>query len=143
MLSSKSVKRVCLTTGEIEARLVERGVQATAQRIAIARYVLCEAEHPTAEDVKRWTDINFPKLSLATVYNTLKILVSAGLIKQFHLPHIDKIIYDNNVEHHHHFFDEKTGQLFDLTAEECEVNLKLPKDFKEREIEVFIRGHKG
>ena len=71
----KKHKAVCLTPAEIEDRLSRSGVQPTAQRIAIAQYVLCEAEHPTADDVKAWTDLNFPKLSLATVYNTLNVLV--------------------------------------------------------------------
>src|SRR5262249_26897232 len=73
----------CLTPIEIENRLNEHGVQPTAQRIAICRYVLCEADHPTAEDVKKWADANFPKMSLATVYNTLGILVAAGLCVSF------------------------------------------------------------
>ena len=132
----------CLSPTEIEARLNEAGVQATAQRIAIARYVLCEAEHPTALDVKQWTDLNFPKLSLATVYNTLNVLVQTGLLRELRLPHSDKAIYDDNLSRHHHFYDEKTGELFDVDEKECQVHVNLDKGLKVRDVEVFIRGQK-
>jgi Fe2+ or Zn2+ uptake regulation protein len=55
-----------LTAREIEKKLMEAKIAPTAQRIAICRYVFCEADHPTAESVKEWADKNFPKMSLAT-----------------------------------------------------------------------------
>ena len=45
-------KNNCLSMAEIEEKLKKSGVAATAQRIAICKYVLCEADHPTAEDIK-------------------------------------------------------------------------------------------
>jgi Fur family iron response transcriptional regulator len=115
----------CLSPHEVEARLIASGVQPTAQRIAICRYVLCQADHPTADKVKDWADRNFPKMSLATVYNTLGILVKAGLLKELRLPHSDKVIYDNNTSLHHHFLDESSGELFDLAPDEVEIFPKL------------------
>src|SRR5690349_15640134 len=112
----------CLSPSEIEKRLVEVGIQPTAQRIAICRYVLCEAHHPTADEVKSWADKNFPKISLATVYNTLGTLVEAKLLKEFRFPHSDKVIYDNNVAKHFHFYDEKTGEIFDVMPDQVELN---------------------
>lgn len=131
----------CLTPQEIEARLQAAGVQPTAQRIAICRYVLCEADHPSADDVKAWADKNFPKLSLATVYNTLNTLVKAGLLKELRFPHSDKVHYDNNTEHHFHFLDEKTGALYDIHADEIEISAKLKRMFKVKGIEVLVRGN--
>jgi len=134
----------CFTPAEIEQRLVERSVLPTAQRIPICRYVLCEADHPTADDVKRWTDKNFPKLSLATVYNTLKTLVGAGLLREFRFPHSEKVIYDSNVVDHFHFLDEESGKLFDLSGEHVEVRAKsaVPEGYTLDTIEVVLRGRK-
>ncbi len=129
-----------MTTAQIEKRLNDVGVSATAQRIAICKYILCEADHPTAEDIKNWTDLNFPKLSRATVYNTLEILVQAGLLKELKLPHTGKIVYDTNVEEHFHFLDSATGKLFDVSPEECQVTLAMPKDISVQGVEVFLRG---
>ena len=130
------MKPYCLAPREIEERLSTAGVRPTAQRIAIAQFVLCEANHPTADDVKHWTDMNFPKLSLATVYNTLSALVKAGLLREFRLPHSTKVIYDHNIESHHHFLDEKSGKLYDLSADEIEVKIKR---VKVRQVEVLLR----
>jgi len=134
------MKTSCLAPREIEERLSTAGVRPTAQRIAIAQFVLCEAKHPTADDVKRWTDKNFPKLSMATVYNTLSVLVKAGLLREFRLSHSTKVVYDHNIESHHHFLDEKTGKLYDLSPDEVEVEVKPGKRAKVRQVEVLLRG---
>jgi len=130
----------CLSTSEIEERLLAANVRPTAQRIAICRYVLCQADHPTADQVKDWADKNFPKMSMATVYNTLGLLVNSGLLKELKLAHLDKVIYDINVGPHHHFLDEKSGRLIDLDPEEVEISSKLKKMFDFKEIQVLLRG---
>jgi Fur family iron response transcriptional regulator len=130
----------CLSPSEVESRLLAAGVQPTAQRIAICRYVLCQAEHPTADQVKDWADKNFPKLSLATVYNTLNLLVKAGLLKELRFPHMEKAVYDNNISPHYHFLDEKSGELFDVSTEEVEVSPKLKAMFQVKSVEVLFKG---
>lgn len=133
------MKQSCLTPAEIEHRLKAAGVQPTAQRIAIARYVLCEADHPTAEQVKAWADANFPKMSMATVYNTLNALVDAALLKKISFPHLNEATYDDNVTEHYHLLDEKTGRIFDLSTADVKVITNL-SGVRIKEIEVFIKG---
>jgi Fur family transcriptional regulator, iron response regulator len=133
-------KKLCPTPQEIEGLLKKSGLNPTAQRIAIARYVLCEADHPTADQVKTWADGALPKVSLATVYNTLNALVKAGLLRELKLEHSGKVIYDDRVEEHHHFLDEATGELLDLEADEVEVKPRLKKGFKVKQVSVLIRG---
>lgn len=137
------MKPHCLTPHEIEFRLTQAGVRPTAQRIAIAQFVLCSADHPTAEDVKNWTDKNFPKLSMATVYNTLAVLVQAGLLREFRLPHSASVIYDQNIETHNHFLDEKSGKLYDLPAGEVSVSLKPGNRATVRRMDILLRGDWG
>ncbi len=136
------MKKSCLTNPEIIARLESAGVSSTAQRIAICRYVLCEADHPTAEDVKKWADKNFPKVSMATVYNTLNTLVKAGLLREFRLPHMESLVYDDNIVRHFHFVDDKTGEIVDLDAEAVTVSHRLGRGFKIKHIELTVRGEK-
>lgn len=133
----------CLSTQEIENILKKAGIQATAQRLAICRYVLCEASHCTVEEVKDWADKNFPKISLATVYNTLNILVEVGLLKSLKLSHSEKVIYDNNINTHYHFLDEKSGELFDIDSEKFEFKHSLADDFKVNGVDILIRGVRG
>jgi Fur family iron response transcriptional regulator len=138
--SKKHMTHGCLSQAEIIERLETSGVNATAQRIAIGKYVLSEAEHPTADDVKLWADKNFPKMSLATVYNTLNILVEAKLLKEFKFPHTGKVVYDSNITKHHHFYDEDTGIVSDIPLDQVEVLTKLKRTYNITDIEVVIRG---
>ena len=128
------------TPDVIEERLKAAGIHPTAQRIAIARFVLCDAEHPTAEDVKKWADKNFPKMSRATVYNTLGIFVRAKLLKEVKLPHTDRTVYDDNVTAHYHFLDEKSGKLYDVDPGEIEIRPRLGKAVSINSVEVLLRG---
>lgn len=134
------VKPYCLTIEQIEALLRKAGINPTAQRIAICRHVLCEADHPTAEGVKLWADQNFPKMSLATVYNTLRILVDAGLIKELKLPNSESLHYDPNVFDHVHFIDEATGEIIDLPSESVKLTTDLGPDYQIRQMDVLLRG---
>lgn len=136
----KPSKSSCLTAAEIERKLVAAGIQPTAQRIAICRYVLCESDHPTAEQVKAWADKNFPKLSLATVYNTLRTLVDGKLLREYRFPHSEKVIYDSYTEFHYHFLDEKTGDLYDVDPAGLNIESKLGKGVSIDSVEVLLRG---
>lgn len=131
---------VCLTPQEIEARLREAGIQPTLQRISICRFVLCEADHPTAEEIHAWAEKNLATISLATVYNTLNTLVAGGLLKQFRFPIGDKIVFDNNLDDHHHFFDTKTQKIIDIPLEKVDIEARLGKQFRVDDMSLFITG---
>lgn len=129
-----------LSVEEIEQRLLQHKVQPTLQRIAICRYVLCEADHPTAEQVFEWSQKNLDKISQATVYNTLGTLTEAGLLRTFKFPHSEKLIYDCNTEDHFHFFDEKTQMIVDIDSEAVKVDLELPKKYKVNGMDLILKG---
>ncbi len=125
---------------EIAGKLSSVGVQPTLQRISLFHFLLCEANHPTAEDVHVWAEKNLAKISLATIYNTLNTLVEAKLLRSFRLSQSEKMIYDANIFDHHHFIDEKTGELFDISPEDMKFNFILQKKFKVNDFEVTFRG---
>lgn len=130
----------CLSTQEIEQKLQAAGVQPTLQRIAICRFVLCEGDHPTAEDVKEWADKNLDKISQATVYNTLNTLVEAQILREFRFPHSDKVVYDCNTQDHYHFIDEKTNKIYDIDPEDVRMDFSIAKKFKIKDIKVIFTG---
>ncbi|MFC1744614.1 Fur family transcriptional regulator [Candidatus Riflebacteria bacterium] len=132
-----------VTNKEIIERLRGVNIQPTAQRIAICQYVMNSFEHPTVDDIKHWTDENFPKLSLATVYNTVNTLVEAGLIQGIRFPNQEKMVFDSNPFTHYHFLDENTGKIYDLDDKNVNIELKIPGKFKVKEVEVLVRGHIG
>ncbi|GEM_PF-556879 len=142
ILKHMNRKKLQLSHADIEKQLVNAGVQPTAQRIAICRYILSEADHPTAEEIKKWADRHFPKMSMATVYNTLKALVDAGIVQEFKFPHSDAAVYDCNTDVHYHFLDEKTGRLHDVEPESVRLSVKLKEEFKVKGIQILLRGTK-
>ncbi len=128
---------------DIETMLVEHGVRPTIHRIHIAQYVLDEADHPTADDVLAWANQNLPKVSRATVYNTLRELSQAGLIREFRFPQVSKTVYDKNTEHHFHFFDQASESFLDINAESVKVDIQLPPSFKVNSVDILVSGNRS
>jgi Fur family iron response transcriptional regulator len=98
---------------ELIDRLERAGVRPSAQRVAIAAYVLATADHPTADEVWRRVKAEFPMVSRATVYNTLQAFREHGLLQQHALAE-GSVVFDPVVEPHHHFIDDETGAIHDI-----------------------------
>lgn len=126
-----------------EAEILRRhGVNPSAQRVAVARYVLHTAGHPSADEVWNRVRKRFPMISRATVYNTLNLFVKKGLLREFVLTE-GRTVFDPHVEDHHHFIDEKTGAIYDVPWDALEVSdVSRLKGFDVREYQIVLRGRK-
>lgn len=133
-------KKLSMSRAEIETALKAKGLQPTLQRVGICQFVLCEADHPTAEDVHAWADQNLGKISLATVYNTLNSLVDVGLLREYKFSHSEKSIYDNNLDEHHHFLDVGTGKIHDVSASDLSLQANLGSSFKIEGFDILLKG---
>ncbi len=122
--------------------LRERGIQPSAQRVAVAQYILFTDEHPSADRVWARVRSRFPMISRATVYNTLNLFAEKGLVRDLHLSP-DSVVFDANTGAHHHFIDEETGRIYDIPWEKVAMR-KLPKvdGFEIHDYQVVIRGRK-
>jgi Fe2+ or Zn2+ uptake regulation protein len=120
--------------------LRERGIQPSAQRVAVADYVLNTCDHPSADKVASTVRKKFPIISRATLYNTLNVMVEKGLLQEFVL-NDSKTVFDANVGRHHHFFDEHSGRIYDIPWESLKVSkLESLKGFQIKEYQVVVRG---
>jgi Fe2+ or Zn2+ uptake regulation protein len=120
--------------------LRERGIQPSAQRVAVADYVLFTSEHPSADQVWARAKKTLPVLSRATVYNTLNLLVEKGLLRTLILAE-GNVVFDPKVEAHHHFIDEATGTIHDVPWHALEVRkLDSLRGYDVREYQVVMRG---
>jgi Fe2+ or Zn2+ uptake regulation protein len=120
--------------------LEEHGIQPSAQRVAVAQYVLQTTEHPSADKVWAGVQENFPMISRATVYNTLHLFVEKGLLRELHLAP-DSVLFDPNTDRHHHFIDEATGRIYDIPWNQVEVNNAKPlQGFEVHDYQVVMRG---
>ncbi len=136
---------ITMTHKQIRETLTKAGVQASSPRMAIASFVWNTDSHPTAEEVKTEVEKTFPTVSLATVYNTLRLFVDKGLLREIQDSSTRSIRYDCNMEPHYHFVDEVTGRMYDLMPDLLKMKpdlSRLDSEFKVREIDVTLRGRR-
>jgi Fe2+ or Zn2+ uptake regulation protein len=127
----------------IAERLRTSGIQPSAQRVAVAEYVLATDAHPTAEQVWAMVRARMPELSRATVYNSLNLLVRKGLLRQVQLTE-GRIGFDPNLEPHHHFIDDATGLVTDVPWDALEVRrVEALRGLEVREYQVVLRGRRA
>lgn len=94
--------------------LKKTGVRITPQRHAILNYLMESMGHPTADEIYRALESKFPSMSVATVYNNLKMFIEAGMVHE--LTYGDNASrYDANVSEHYHIICEKCGKIEDFS----------------------------
>jgi Fur family iron response transcriptional regulator len=120
--------------------LREHGIQPSAQRVAVADYVLRTDEHPSADLVFRRVREKFPWISRATVYNTLNLFADKGLLRRLTIAE-DSVIFDPRTETHHHFIDEQSGAIHDVPWDRVQVcNIDTLGEFNVHDYQVVMRG---
>jgi Fur family iron response transcriptional regulator len=104
----------------VAERLRAQGIAPTHQRIEIA-YVLFErCEHLSADQVLALVNARHAETSKATVYNTLRLFLEKGLVREL-IVDPSRVFYDPNTAPHHHFYDVVTGRLTDIPADAVRV----------------------
>jgi Fur family iron response transcriptional regulator len=120
--------------------LGEHGVKPTPQRLEIAELMLREPCHLSADQVISLLRGAGSGVSKATVYNTLHLFSSQGLVREIAVDP-SRLFYDSTTTAHHHIYNEDTGELQDVSPEELEVSRlpQLPKGTDAHSLEVVIR----
>ncbi|MBI4853588.1 MAG: transcriptional repressor [Acidobacteria bacterium] len=115
--------------------------QLTSHRKTVFEVVKESMDHPTARQVFDRAVQKSPRLSFATVYNSLKYLSESGLIKQVSFGE-EAIRYDARLSRHDHLFCRVCHKVLDLMdiAIPTTNNFSLPKGFKVEEISLKISG---
>lgn len=123
-------------------KLEHAGIRPSAQRVAIAAYVLATEEHPSADEVWNRVKAEFPMVSRATVYNTLQLFREHGLVQQLVLAE-GSVVFDPKVEPHHHFVDDETGAIHDIPWTALRVGkVDELEGVDVRDYMVVVRGRK-
>lgn len=95
------------------------GVRITPQRHAILTFLMESMGHPTADEIYRALAPRFPNMSVATVYNNLKMFIEAGMVRE--LTYGDNSSrFDADVSNHYHVICEKCGKIKDFTYSSLE-----------------------
>ncbi|GAB2670902.1 peroxide-responsive transcriptional repressor PerR [Paenibacillus thermoaerophilus] len=94
-------------------KLKHVGVRMTPQRHAILNYMLSTMTHPTADEIYRALEHRFPNMSVATVYNNLKVFIEAGLVRELTYGD-DSSRFEADMSDHYHAICENCGKIVDF-----------------------------
>ena len=104
----------------IEQKCIKKGVKLTEQRRVIAKVMTESDDHPNVDELyKRVTQID-SKISIATVYRTVKLFEESGILTKHEFKG-GKARYETlNESHHDHLIDIKTGEIIEFVDDEIE-----------------------
>ena len=110
----------------IEQKCISKGVKLTEQRKIIARVMsesketYGESDHPDVDELYKRVSKVEPRISIATVYRTVKLFEEAGILTKHDFKG-GKARYEAiNESHHDHLIDVKTGEIIEFVDEEIE-----------------------
>ncbi|MEN0652919.1 MULTISPECIES: Fur family transcriptional regulator [Hyphobacterium] len=104
----------------IEKLCVEKGLRMTDQRRVIARVLSTADDHPDAEELHRRAVQIDNRISLATVYRTVRLFEEAGIIERHDFRDGRARYEEASDDHHDHLIDLKSGEVIEFVNEEIE-----------------------
>jgi Fur family peroxide stress response transcriptional regulator len=99
---------------ELDRAFLSSALRPTAQRYAVLAFLAGHPVHATAEEIFRAVNRDDPRASRATVYNNLRSLAKAGLVREV-MSEGKAARFDANLRRHHHFICERCGAVEDIS----------------------------
>jgi len=116
-------------TSEIETKCLKKGVRLTEQRKLIAKIMSDSEDHPDVDELHKRVSKLDSKISIATVYRTVKLFEESGIVAKHDFKG-NKARYEQATqEHHDHLIDVNTGEITEFVNEDIE---KLQKEVAEK-----------
>ena len=116
-------------SSEIENKCIEKGVRLTGQRKIIAKVMSESADHPDVDELHKRINKFDNKISIATVYRTVKLFEEAGIVSKHDFKGNKSRYEQTSSEHHDHLIDINTGEITEFVNEDIE---KLQKQVAEK-----------
>ncbi len=106
---------------DLISRGVAKGLRMTEQRRVVARVIALADDHPDVEELYARAAKVDPKISLATVYRTVKLFEEVGLLEKLEFGDGRARYEDAERDHHDHLIDVNTGQVIEFVDPEIEA----------------------
>ena len=110
-----------MSESRIEQLCIEKGMKMTDQRRIIARVLSESDDHPDVEEVHRRSAETDDRISIATVYRTVRLFEEAGIIERHDFGDGRSRYEEASSEHHDHIINVKTREVIEFTNEEIEL----------------------
>jgi Fur family ferric uptake transcriptional regulator len=104
----------------IEQLCTDQGLRMTGQRRVIARVLSAADDHPDVEEVYRRANAVDPRISLSTVYRTLRLFEAKGILERHDFGAGRGRYEEATRRHHDHLIDIETGKVIEFRNEEIE-----------------------
>ncbi len=104
----------------LEKKCADNGLKMTGQRRIIARVLSESADHPDVEMLHQRAHKLDPKISIATVYRTVRLFEESGIIEKHDFGDGRARYEEMSEEHHDHLIDLKNGKVIEFSNEEIE-----------------------
>ena len=114
---------------DIEKKCIKKGVRLTEQRKLIAKVMSDSADHPDVDELHKRVSKLDSKISIATVYRTVKLFEETGIFAKHDFKGNKSRYEEAPQEHHDHLIDINTGEITEFVNEEIE---KLQKQVAEK-----------
>src|SRR5512134_497120 len=105
----------------IEELCVEKGMKMTGQRRIIARVLSDSTDHPDVEEVYRRAVRLDPKISIATVYRTVRLFEEANILERHDFGDGRSRYEEATEDHHDHLIDIQSGRVMEFRSPEIET----------------------
>ena len=115
-------------TDTIEQKCISKGVKLTEQRKIIAKIMSDSDDHPDVDELYNRVSKIDPKISIATVYRTVKVFEEAGILAKHDFKGGKARYEEMRESHHDHLIDVKTGEIIEFVDEEIEKLQKKVAD---------------
>ncbi|MFN3954710.1 MAG: Fur family transcriptional regulator [Pararhodobacter sp.] len=122
----------------ILARCEARGLRLTEQRRVIAQVIENAADHPDVEALHARASALDPRISIATVYRTVKLFEEAGLLERLEFGDGRARYEDAERDHHDHLIDMATGEVIEF----CDPEIEALKEAIARRLGYRLKGHR-
>jgi len=109
----------------LEKRCVERGLKMTEQRRVIARVLSDSSDHPDVEQLYRRVTAIDPRISIATVYRTVRLFEEADILEKHDFRDGRARYEEAPEEHHDHLIDVQSGKVIEFTDPQIEELQRL------------------
>ena len=116
-------------TSAIENKCIKQGVRLTDQRKLIAKVMSESEDHPDVDELHKRVNKLDTKISIATVYRTVKLFEEAGIVSKHDFKGNKSRYEQAPSEHHDHLIDVNTGEITEFVNEDIE---KLQKQVAEK-----------
>ena len=115
-------------TETIEQKCIAKGVKLTDQRKIIAKVMSEASDHPNVDELYNRVSQIDSKISIATVYRTVKLFEESGILAKHDFKGGKARYEELSESHHDHLIDVKTGEIIEFVDEEIEKLQKKVAD---------------